>query len=47
LAAGLLYVLVDNFDVSKMLAPLLVIAVLLPITYLMNKKVLGSDKRDA
>ena len=40
LGASLLYVFVSVLGLSNALAPLLVIALLVPVSYLMNKKVL-------
>jgi putative flippase GtrA len=42
LGAGLLYLLVSVLSLPNALAPLIVIILLLPISYYMNKKVLGS-----
>lgn len=43
LGAGLLYLLVSVLRFSSMFAPLFVIAVLLPVTFLMNKKILNDE----
>lgn len=41
LGAGLLYLMLNVFNLPNALAPLLVISLLLPVSYYMNKKVLG------
>lgn len=43
LGAGLLYLLVSVLGLSSVFAPLFVIMLLLPVTFLMNKKVLAEN----
>lgn len=47
ISAALLGTLVEQFNISQQLAPLLVIAAMVPLTYYLNKLVIGlSNKRN-